>query len=202
MNTGYEYLLEFFPDYDYRRPNQPERVIFSRPDNITGHQQRTFNVWWAIEQCGKTGSIGLELGSGGVHTPWCLSTDVYATDQHPVYGGGCHPHMVLQGDARLPFEDGSFNLVLANHVVEHLAGDVRAHLRDWLRVLKPGGVLAVVLPDQQYVDVLAIDRDHKHAWTAGQFHDQVLEALFETATLEEFNTFKNNFSYNAVMRKR
>lgn len=202
MNTGYEYLLEFFPDYDYRRPHQPERVVFSRPDNITGHQQRAFNVWWAIEQCGKTGGIGLELGSGGVHTPWCLSTDAYATDQHPVYGGGCHPHMVIRGDASLPFERDSFSLVLANHVVEHLAGDVREHLRDWLRVLKPGGVIAIVLPDQAFVDVLAIDKDHKHAWTAGQFLDQVLEALYETAALEEFDTFKNNFSYNAVLRKR
>lgn len=202
MNTGYEYLLEFFPDYDYRRPKQPERVTYSRPDNITGHQQRAFNVWWAIEQCWRTGGVGLEIGSGGTHTPWCLSTDAYATDAHPFYGGGCHPHMVLSGDVRLPFENDSFQLVLANHVVEHLAGNVREHLRDWLRVLKPGGVIAVVLPDQAFVDVLAIDKDHKHAWTAGQFLDQILEFFYDVASLEEFDTFKNNFSFNAVLRKR
>jgi methyltransferase family protein len=202
VNTGYEYLLEFFPDYDYRRPFQPERVVFSRPDNITGHQQRALNVWWAIEQCGKTGGVGLELGSGGVHTPWCLSTDAYATSDHPVYGGACRPHMALSAHQRLPFEDGSFSLVLANHVVEHLPGDVPAILRDWVRVLKQGGVLAVVLPDQTYVDVLAIDKDHKQAWTAQQFREQVLVPLGDVVDVLSFDTFKNNFSFDAVMRKR
>lgn len=201
MNTGYEYLLEHFPDYDYRRPNQPERRDFSRPDNITGHQQRAFNVWWAIEQCWKTGGVGLELGSGGVHTPWCLSTDAYATSDHPVYGGACRPHMALSAHQRLPFEDGSFSLVLANHVVEHLPGDVPSILRDWLRVLKSGGVLAVVLPDQTFVDVLAIDKDHKHAWTAEQF-GHLLAQFLDVAAIVEFNHFDNKFSFEAVMRKR
>ncbi len=201
-NTGYEYLREYFPDYDYRRPVYPVRVDFSRSDNITGHQQRAFNVWWAIEQCWKTGSVGLELGSGGVHTPWCLSTDAYLTDNHPVYGGACKPHMALSAHERLPFNDGSFSLVLANHVVEHMPGDVPAILRDWLRVIKPGGVLGVILPDQQYVDVLAIDKDHKQAWTAQQFRDQVCAPLADVADLVEFDTLKNKFSYEAVLRKR
>jgi len=202
MRTGYEYLLEHFPEYNYRRPLQPERLIYSRPDNITGHQQRAFNIWWAIERCGKNGGIGLELGSGGVHTPWCLSTDAYATDNHPVYGGACKPHMALSAHQRLPFEDNSFDLALANHVVEHLPGDVVSILRDWLRVLKQGGVLGVILPDQAFLDVLAIDKDHKHAWTAAQFAEQVLVPLNDVAALSEFDTLKNNFSYDAVLVKR
>jgi SAM-dependent methyltransferase len=202
MQTGYEYLLEYFPDYDYRRPFQPDRLIYSRPDNITGHQQRAFNVWWALERCGRTGGVGLELGSGGVHTPWCLSTDAYATDVHPVYGGACKPHMALSAHQRLPFEDNSFSLALANHVVEHLPGDVIPILRDWLRVLKQGGVLGVILPDQTFLDVLAIDKDHKHAWTAAQFAEQVLVPLNDIAVLSEFDTLKNNFSYEAVLVKR
>lgn len=201
MNTGYEYLLEFFPDYDYRRPHQPERLIFSRPDNITGHQQRAFNVWWSIEKCWKTGSLGLELGSGGVHTPWCLSTDTYATENHPIYGGPCRPHMILPAHQRLPFEDNSFSLILANHVVEHLPGDVTPILQDWLRVLKSGGVMGLILPDQSFVDVLAIDKDHKHAWTAEQFRQEI-SPLLQVAELTEFNGLRNNFSFEIVMVKR
>ncbi len=201
--TGYEYLLEHFPNYDYNRAKQPERVVFSRPDNVTGHQQRAFNIFWAIEQCWKTGGVGLEIGSGGVHTPWCLSTDAYSTDSHPIYGGGCRPHMVVPGHDLSVFSDNSFSLILANHVVEHLPGDVAQVFREhWLRVLKPGGVLAVILPDQTYVDVLAIDRDHKHAWTAAQFRDQVIGQITDLVHEVEWDTLKNNFSYNAVVRKR
>lgn len=202
-HTGYEYLLEHFPDYDYRRARQPERLDYSRPDNVTGHQQRAFNVWWAIEECWKKGAEGLEIGSGGVHTPWCLSTDAYDTDAHPVYGGGCHPHRVIRGEDLSELGDETFRLILANHVVEHLPGDVGGILRHhWLRVLEPGGVIAVVLPDQHYVDVLAIDRDHKHAWTAPEFRSQVLEPLQDLAEIVEFDTLNNRFSYQAVMRKR
>lgn len=202
MKTGYEYLLDYFPEYDYRRPNQPERLDYSRPDNITEYQQRTFNVWWAIQQCGKTGNVGLEIGSGGKHTPWCLSTDLYSTDSHPIYGSACHPHMIVDGAKTLPFKSEIFSLVLANHVVEHLEGDTKKILREWLRVLKPNGVIAAVLPDQQYNDVLAIDRDHKHAWTANEFLNDIIKPLQDSVIIEEFDTLQNKFSYEIVLRKR
>lgn len=201
--TWYEYLLDHFEDYDYRRPKfDPARFDYSRPDNETGNQQRTFNIWWAIEQCWKTGSIGLEIGSGAQPTPWCLNIDCFSTDHHPVYNNVCHPQMVLRGDVRLPFENESFSLVLANHVVEHLEGDVVEHLRDWIRVLKPTGMLAIVLPDQAYNDVLKMDPSHLHAWTAQQFYAEVISKLINITDIVEFDTFKNNFSYNAVLRKR
>lgn len=49
-------------------------------------------------------------------------------------------------DARkLSFEDASFDRVIATHVLEHL---VHPHeiLREWTRVIKPGGTLSLVLP--------------------------------------------------------
>ena len=41
---------------------------------------------------------------------------------------------------------GHYDLVYAAHVLEHIA-DVFLALRHWLRVLVPGGVAVVVLPD-------------------------------------------------------
>ena len=53
---------------------------------------------------------------------------------------------VMQQDARhLDFKDGHFDRVVATHVLEHIP-DPRSALREWSRVLKPGGILSLVLP--------------------------------------------------------
>jgi phosphatidylethanolamine/phosphatidyl-N-methylethanolamine N-methyltransferase len=51
----------------------------------------------------------------------------------------------VEDATQLSFEDETFDRVIASHVLEHL---YKPHLvlREWHRVLKPGGVLSVVLP--------------------------------------------------------
>jgi SAM-dependent methyltransferase len=43
--------------------------------------------------------------------------------------------------------DGLFDLVHSSHCLEHLADPVRA-LRNWFRILKPGGYLVCMVPDE------------------------------------------------------
>ncbi|MEM7268167.1 MAG: class I SAM-dependent methyltransferase [Pseudomonadota bacterium] len=45
----------------------------------------------------------------------------------------------------LPFPDSSFDRLIATHVLEHMP-DPTAVLTEWSRVLKPGGVLSIILP--------------------------------------------------------
>jgi len=53
---------------------------------------------------------------------------------------------VLRGDARrLPFADGSFDVVITSEVLEHIQDDVAA-IAEMVRVLRPGGRFAATVP--------------------------------------------------------
>jgi SAM-dependent methyltransferase len=53
---------------------------------------------------------------------------------------------VLRGDAtRLPFADGTFDVVITSEVLEHIQDDVSA-IGEMTRVLKPGGRFAATVP--------------------------------------------------------
>lgn len=53
---------------------------------------------------------------------------------------------IKQGDALdLPFADGEFDRIVAAEVLEHIPADVEA-IRELVRVLRPGGTLAVSVP--------------------------------------------------------
>ena len=52
----------------------------------------------------------------------------------------------VRGDAyRLPFEDNSFDRIIAAEVLEHLPADTDA-MAELFRVLRPGGLIAVTVP--------------------------------------------------------
>jgi SAM-dependent methyltransferase len=52
----------------------------------------------------------------------------------------------------LPWDDGQFEAVYASHLLEHLTwGDARSLLLEARRVLAPGGVCRIVVPDLAYL---------------------------------------------------
>ena len=57
---------------------------------------------------------------------------------------------VLTEGTTLPFEDGSFDIVVSNHVVEHVGerSDQLGHLREIARVLRDGGVAYLATPNR------------------------------------------------------
>lgn len=74
------------------------------------------------------------------------------------------------GDAQLlaTEQDESYDFVHSSHCLEHLV-DVREGLLNWFRVIRPGGHLVVVVPDEdlyeQGVFPSTFNRDHKHTFT-------------------------------------
>lgn len=51
---------------------------------------------------------------------------------------------------RLPYADASFDIVVSNHVIEHVGGpdDQLDHLREIRRVLAPGGICYLAVPNR------------------------------------------------------
>ncbi len=85
----------------------------------------------------------LNLGCGGRFHPDWVNVDFSPADPS-----------VLAHDLRepLPFSDGSFAVVYHSHVLEHLPrGAAPAFIRECHRVLKPAGILRVVVPDLETI---------------------------------------------------
>jgi SAM-dependent methyltransferase len=59
-------------------------------------------------------------------------------------------HFQLIDGCRLPFEDESFDVVISNHVIEHVGDESSQllHLRELRRVLKPGGRGYLAVPNR------------------------------------------------------
>jgi SAM-dependent methyltransferase len=56
--------------------------------------------------------------------------------------------------------DETFDSVVSRHCFEHLPDPV-ATLREWLRIIRKGGLLNLVLPNDEWRDFLNMDKDHK-----------------------------------------
>lgn len=97
-------------------------------------------------------------------------------------------HNLLNG---IPFEDNTFDAVYHSHVLEHFTKeDGEAFTAECFRVLKPGGVLRIVLPDLegimrnyiQSLDNLAIDPN-----------DEIYKANYEWMLLEMYDQTVRNY---------
>jgi SAM-dependent methyltransferase len=81
---------------------------------------------------------------------------------------------VAADGGHLPFETGSVDSVVARHNLEHYV-DFVGTLLEWLRVLRPGGHLVVVVPDEGSYPGRTVDLDPTHFHS---FDEAGLRSLF------------------------
>jgi SAM-dependent methyltransferase len=98
---------------------------------------------------------GLEIGALGNPMPLPNATEVVYSDilrpeqVDAMYPGSRHPDIISDSERFDGVAIGEFDFVVANHVLEHVTDPIGA-LTQWHRVLKPGGLLLISLPDKRY----------------------------------------------------
>src|SRR5256885_1929786 len=94
------------------------------------------------------GKIGVEIGAFKSPIPG-LSPPPFYVDCFKEFGLE-RVHADYYGHAfHLPFRDNSLDYVITSHVLEHVANPVAA-LAEWYRVLRPGGLIYLVVPDRRF----------------------------------------------------
>lgn len=150
---------------------------------------------------------GLDLGSGGdpivptaiqVELPdaYCPSFD----HKYPPQLKGSAVNLVW-------FRDGVFDYVFSSHLIEDfMASDQEMVLREWSRVLKPGGHLVVLAPEHdRWRAALAAGQPenlaHKHEPRLGEF-TKIAGRIGGLDVLEDRHCDGHDYSMFFVARKR
>ena len=137
-----------------------------RTFDILRHEMRTLRTRMAnaisptyrasVRRLRSQRDLSLNVGSGGRGLPdWVNIEMIQMRDTT----------LCLDIRQRLPLADGSVARILAEHVVEHIdfRSDVPRVFRDWHRVLQPGGVVRIIVPDARRF-LQAYVSDDKAAW--------------------------------------
>lgn len=87
--------------------------------------------------CDGNGIIKLNIGCGNMILEDWINVDLY------------NPNADIKGDAlALPFPDDYADVLWASHVIEHFHfHDGHKAVREWGRVLKPGGIIIIETPN-------------------------------------------------------
>ena len=101
---------------------------------------------WLVKRNGKIADYlkahqvkKLQLAASNNLLPGWLNTDVFLNHDPVVY---------LDATKRFPFDDNTFDYIMAEHMIEHIEYQAaQVMLEECFRVLKPGGRVRVATPD-------------------------------------------------------
>lgn len=93
------------------------------------------------------GKIGTEIGAGDAPLPGLNPPPIYV-DCFKSFGSMQCAADYYGHATSLPFHDHSLDYVIASHVLEHVANPIAA-LAEWYRVLRPGGIIYLVVPNRR-----------------------------------------------------
>lgn len=151
----------------------------------------------------------IEVASGGWQTvPWALTVEL-PEPRYSEYTGGRQPEVepVWRADCHeLPFKDNVADGIMQSHLLEDFTKDEWVPLmREWMRVLKPGGVFISLTPDRhRWQDALARGQtpncSHRHEPIFGEVSEVGRSIGFELV-VEKFCLPYPEYSVLTVFRK-
>ena len=132
-----------------------------------GRLVRTLGYHGRLLQLSGRSYPGLHLGCGPIRIPGFCNIDA-----SPASGAD-----IVGGIERIRLATGSVDVIYTSHVFEHIPrGKAERALREWHRVLRPGGRLLLAMPDLEaltrvYLENLARYDDPACRWRCDQARD-------------------------------
>ena len=122
-------------------------------ESDVGAAVRAGSLQSAVDRVAMGGPVRLDLGAGHKHEAGWIAVDFAVERKKCTTKGGVTERGApilpdVEADLRaLPFPDNYADEARAIHVIEHFqVWDAPNALREWVRVLKPGGELAIECP--------------------------------------------------------
>lgn len=147
---------------------------------------------------------GLDIGCGPKKV-WPHLIGIDSGKDIELFGVHMKPDIVVGTAERLPlFADNAIDNVFSSHLLEHIV-DWHLALREWWRVVKPGGHLVLYLPHADFypnVGEFGANPDHKHDFRPQDIVDFFRLAFPDWTLLEnQARDGGNEYSFLLVFRK-
>jgi predicted SAM-dependent methyltransferase len=127
--------------------------------------------WRKIRQLSLCRDLSVNIGSGGKGLPDWINIELTRMRDTT---------LCLDIRRRLPLAEESVSRILAEHVLEHIdfRSDVPVVLQDWHRVLRPGGVLRIIVPDARRFLQAYVADDPRHWRELGWDRDSLPSDIY------------------------
>lgn len=151
-----------------------------------------------------TNGKGIDVGCGNRKTHEnCIGVDILPRGSLGkigcIAGKEIKADICTSGDNLNMFKDGELDFVVSRHNLEHYI-DIIKTLMEWKRVLKKGGIMATILPDESSLNTIALDSTHKHVFTPESYIRYIeLIGGFEVKKVEKVIP---NWSFICVCEKK
>ena len=150
-----------------------------------------------LAEIGQSHTPCLHVGCGEKYLSWAINIDPNPSRKHVDFRDDVHD---------LPMQSESFASVISCHVIPALRDPVRA-FDEMIRVLKPGGIMAHVIPDNSIAPMrhdrrFPWDFQHHNWMSPEHFRDQVLSHFKSIEVLECRHFEQFDFSFRVLAIKK
>lgn len=177
-------LFEFYRDLLNMYSNKKLKEMFSLPQET--HPERVF----VANELGDAKNI-IDIGCGLHKTvPNAIGVDIIKGVE------------VVASADDLPVKSDSVDVIISRHSFEHLLNSVKV-IKEWLRVLKSGGRIIMILPDHGRLDTMdnfLSGGKHLHAFTRESLSDFL--SMFNDVEILKTGSCVENWSFYCIIKKK